>query len=61
MSDLQFKSGSRVEADEWTLDGEKISAPEKLAAVKKVIQESGPVLVQHKFLRVVEGRTSSIR
>jgi hypothetical protein len=49
--ELKFKPGYRVEADEWTCDGEKISAPEKLAAVKKVLEESGPVLVEHRFLR----------
>ena len=51
MSGIKFKPGFRTEADEWTCDGEKISAPRKLAAIKKVFAESGPVLVQHKFLR----------
>ena len=51
MLSIKFKPGCRTEADEWTCDGEKISAPEKLAAIKKVLQESGPVLVDHGFLR----------
>lgn len=51
MSDLKFKAGYRVEADQWTVDGEKISESEKLAAIKKVLEKSGPVLVEHKFLR----------
>jgi hypothetical protein len=55
MSERRFKPGCRVEADEWTLDGEKISAPEKLASIKKVLEEIGPVLMQHKFLRGARG------
>ena len=51
MTEMKFKPGYRVEADEWICDGEKISSPEKLAGIKKVLEESGPVLVQHKFLR----------
>jgi len=47
----KFKPGYRFEADDWRLDGEKISAPEKLAAIKKVLEESGPILVRHSFLR----------
>jgi hypothetical protein len=52
---MNFKSGYRVEADEWTCDGEKISEPPKLAAIKKVLEKSGPVLVEHKFLRGARG------
>ena len=51
MPDIKFKPGYRVEADEWTCDGEKISAPEKLAAIKRVLEESGAVVVRHSFLR----------
>jgi hypothetical protein len=48
---MKFKPGDRVDADEWTCEGEKISTPEKLAAIKRVLEESGPVLVRHSFLR----------
>jgi len=51
MTELKFKPGYRSEADEWTCDGERITAPEKLAAIKKVLEKDGPILVQHKFLR----------
>jgi hypothetical protein len=50
MSEITFKPGCRVEADEWTSDGEKICTPEKLAAIREVLDKTGPVLVQHKFL-----------
>ena len=51
MVELRFKPGCRTEADEWTVAGEKISAPEKLAAIKEVLEKTGPVLMRHKFLR----------
>jgi hypothetical protein len=51
MSEMKFRPGCRAEADEWTCDGEKISTPEKLALIKTVLKETGPILVQHKFLR----------
>ena len=51
MSGLSFKPGVRIDADEWTADGEKISAPEKLDSVKRTLEKDGPVLMEHKFLR----------
>jgi hypothetical protein len=51
MSVIKFKPGYRIEADNWSLDGEKISSPEKFDAIKAVLEKSGPVLVEHKFLR----------
>jgi hypothetical protein len=51
MTEMKFNPGCRVEADQWTGDGENISTPENLAAIRKVLEESGPVLVEHKFLR----------
>ena len=51
MTEIKFNPGYRVEADEWTREGEKISAPEKLAAIMKVLEKDGPILVEHKFLR----------
>ena len=48
---MKFKPGYRVEADEWTCDGEKISDSSKLAAIKNVLEKDGPVLVEHRFLR----------
>ncbi len=51
MNEMTFKQGTRVDVDEWSVEGEKISSPEKLAAVKAVLAKDGPVLVEHKFLR----------
>jgi len=48
---ISFRPGYRVEADKWSPDGEKITSPEKLAAIKQVLEKDGPVLVEHKFLR----------
>jgi len=39
----------------WSLEGEKITSPEKLAAIKQVIEKDGPVLLEHKFLRGARG------
>ena len=52
---ITFKHGYRVEADNWSLDGEKISSPDKLAAIKKVLEAEGPVVVDHRFLRGARG------
>ena len=43
---ISFKPGYRVEADKWSLDGEKITSPERLAAIKQVLEKDGPVLVE---------------
>lgn len=51
MPELKFKPGCRTEIDEWTCAGEKITAPEKLATIKRVLERDGPVVVSHKFLR----------
>jgi hypothetical protein len=48
---ITFKPGSRVDADNWSIDGEKITSPEKLAAIKDVLEKHGPILVRHAFLR----------
>jgi hypothetical protein len=46
-----FRAGTRAASDDWSQDGEKITAPEKLVAIRAVLEKDGPVLVQHKFLR----------
>ncbi|HYT62361.1 MAG TPA: hypothetical protein VEL50_00585 [Gemmatimonadales bacterium] len=51
MRELRFKASARVDGDEWTHEGEKISSPENLAAVKTILDENGLVLLEHKFLR----------
>src|SRR5271169_1676997 len=39
------------EADEWTTDGAKITAPENLQAIRMVLEEKGPIIVEHWFYR----------
>ncbi len=51
LSDAMFRPGGRFAEDEWTQEGEKISSPEKLAAIKRTLEADGPVLLEHKFLR----------
>lgn len=48
---MRFKPGHRAEVDEWTIEGEKISDPEKLEVIRKVLEDEGPVLLEHRFLR----------
>src|SRR4051794_8041044 len=50
-SPIKFKPGNRTEVDEWTCYGERISDPEKLDAIKKTLEKSGPVVVRHCVLR----------
>ena len=46
---ITFKTTCRNESHQWSIDGEKITAPEKLEPIKKVLNSSGPVLVEHWF------------
>jgi hypothetical protein len=41
----------RPEGDEWSGEGSKITAPEKLAAIRSVLETEGPILVEHWFYR----------
>jgi len=55
MSEIKFKPGTRSDLDEWIVEDETITAPEKLAAIKAVLAKDGPILVEHKFLRGARG------
>ena len=48
---IVFKVGCRVEAHKGSLGGEKITSPEKLAAIKQVLEKDGPVVLEHKLFR----------
>ncbi len=37
--------------DGWTADGHKISSPENLDAIRKCLENQGPVIVEHWFYR----------
>ena len=39
------------EADEWSTVGAKITAPENLEAIRKVLEDKGPVVLEHWFYR----------
>jgi hypothetical protein len=51
MRELRFAPGTRAQSDNWSQNGEKISSPEKLGAIRAVLEGQGPILVEHKFLR----------
>jgi hypothetical protein len=57
---IVFKPGYRVEADKWSLDGEKITSSEKLDSIKKALEAEGPILVDHRFLRGGRGPDISV-
>jgi hypothetical protein len=41
----------RPESDEWTREGRKITDAEKLEAIRRTLDEIGPVIVEHWFYR----------
>ena len=49
---LTFKPGARVDADDWSVDGRKITDPDLLGAIEKLLSgNGGPVLLEHRYLR----------
>ena len=55
MKPIKFKPGCRAAIDGWTIDGEKITTPEKFDSIKEVLYKIGPILVDHRFLRGARG------
>jgi len=39
------------EADEWSTEGAKIATPENLAAIRRVLEDEGPIILEHWFYR----------
>jgi hypothetical protein len=37
------------EADEWSTEGRKIISPENLGAIRKTLEEDGPIILEHWF------------
>lgn len=47
--------GFIVEADGWTVDGAKITDPQKLEAIRTTIERRGPLILEHKYYRAARG------
>jgi hypothetical protein len=43
-----MKTRFRIEADDWSPDGSKITEPAKLEAIRRTL-EKGPIIVEHWF------------
>jgi hypothetical protein len=41
----------RSEADDWTADGHKITASEPLEAIRRCLEDEGPIIIEHWFYR----------
>jgi hypothetical protein len=53
---INFKVGNRVEADEWSADGRKITDAACLSAMRQLLNShGGPVLLEHRYLRGARG------
>lgn len=39
------------EGDGWSADGRSILSAERLAAIQMILQDKGPVIVEHRFYR----------
>lgn len=37
--------------DDWSAQGAKITSPESLEAIRKALEEDGPIIVEHWFYR----------
>jgi hypothetical protein len=46
-----MKTRFRSEADDWTADGRKITASEALDAIRRCLEDQGPIIVEHWFYR----------
>jgi len=44
-----MKSRFRIEGDNWTPDGSKITEPAKLEAIQHTLDKEGPIIVEHWF------------
>lgn len=41
----------RSEDDEWSPEGAKVTSPENLESIRKVLEEKGPIILEHWFYR----------
>ena len=42
-----MKTRFRSEADNWSQDGSKITEPAKLEAIRRTLDDEGPIIVEH--------------
>jgi hypothetical protein len=49
MKPLVFRTVWRNEEHHWLRDGEKINDDQKLVILRQVLDESGPVIMEHRF------------
>jgi hypothetical protein len=49
---LKFQPGARVDADEWSTVGKKITDAASISAIRNLLNaHGGPVLLEHRYLR----------
>ena len=46
-----MKTRFRSEADDWNLNGRKITSSENLEVIRKTLEDEGPIIVEHWFYR----------
>jgi hypothetical protein len=44
-----MKTRFRSEADNWSANGSKITEPAKLEAIRRTLNDEGPIIVEHWF------------
>jgi hypothetical protein len=49
MATFTFRTVWRNESHEWSSDGEKITDEPKLERIRQVLENTGPILVEHWF------------
>jgi hypothetical protein len=50
-----MKTVYHVDSDGWTHEGPKINSKESLDAIRKVLEDSGPVIVEHRHYHAGRG------
>ena len=48
---LRFRTRFRSDEDDWTTEGSSINADAKLHAIRREIEERGPVILEHRHCR----------